>query len=97
MPFGVVDTVDHSVSESAPLSAGTSHIHSHPQTQEVIQLEFREPDVHLPSSLTLLQEIPSFKTETAVRITYHGIQLEITNAAANDTVYQTLSALQRLY
>jgi hypothetical protein len=63
------------------------------KAQEVVQIDFGAPTEyaapapHTPST-------PS--AETAVRITFHRFQIEITNAAAYDTVYHTLSALQRL-
>lgn len=66
-------------------------VNSSVNMQEVVQLDFTEQNAQL-SSL----EIRSTKAETAIRITFCGIQVEIINAAANDTVYHTLSALQRL-
>lgn len=71
-------------------------VNSSAKTQEVVQLDFSEQYAPLPSSVSPLPEVRAAKTETAVRITFRGIQIEITNAAANDTVYHTLSALQRL-
>lgn len=35
-------------------------------------------------------------TATAIKISMHGIQIEITNAAAESTIVQTLTALQKL-
>lgn len=35
-------------------------------------------------------------TATAIKILMHGIQIEITNAAAEATIVQTLAALQKL-
>lgn len=61
--------------------------------QEIVQVSFDEPAV-----LPVQEKIscaPS-SNETAVRITLHGFQIEITNAAASETVFNTLSALQRL-
>lgn len=66
-------------------------VNSSVNIQEVVQLDFTEQNTPLSSP-----EIRATKAETAIRITFRGIQIEITNAAANDTVYHTLSALQRL-
>lgn len=66
-------------------------VNSSVNIQEVVQLDFTEQNAPLSSP-----EIRATKAETAIRITFRGIQIEITNAAANDTVYHTLSALQRL-
>lgn len=71
-------------------------VNSSVKKQEVVQLDFSAQDARLSPSVLPLPEIEPAKIETAVRITFHGIQIEITNAAANDTVYHTLSALQRL-
>ena len=62
------------------------------QKQEVVPLAFEEPIV-LPQTKQLSSLEPS---ETAIRITVHGFQIEITNAAAGETIFNTLSALQRL-
>lgn len=35
-------------------------------------------------------------TATAIKISMHGIQIEITNAAAESTIVQILTALQKL-
>lgn len=35
-------------------------------------------------------------TATAIKISMHGIQIEITNVAAESTIVQTLTALQKL-
>lgn len=61
--------------------------------QEIVQLPFGTP-VSCP-----VQAEPSIvnaSSETAVRITVCGFQVEITNAAASETVFHTLSALQKL-
>ncbi len=69
-------------------------VHSFPaKKQEIVQLSFDNP------AECLLHENPSgvnSSLETAIRITSHGFQIEITNAAASETVFNTLSALQRL-
>ncbi len=62
--------------------------------QEIVQLSF---DNH--SAGCLMQENPpdvGSSPETAIRITIPGYQIEITNAAASETVFHTLSALQKL-
>ena len=62
------------------------------QKQEVVQLSFQESTV-LPQT----EQLSSLETpETAIRITLQGFQIEITNAAAGETIFHTLSALQRL-
>jgi len=61
--------------------------------QEIVQVSFDEPAV-LPVQEKISCDPSS--DETAVRITLHGFQIEITNAAASETVFNTLSALQRL-
>lgn len=53
--------------------------------QEVVPITF---DDSIPFS--------SQTIETAVRIQIHGLQIEITNSACSDTIYHTLSALQKL-
>lgn len=61
--------------------------------QEIVQLSFDNP------AECLLHENPfgvNSSLETAIRITIRGFQIEITNAAASETVFNTLSALQRL-
>ncbi|MDD2959037.1 MAG: IS66 family insertion sequence element accessory protein TnpB [Lachnospiraceae bacterium] len=65
--------------------------------QEIVQLDFNVSTDYDSVSLQhpgLNQSAK--KTETTVRITFHGIQIEITNAVANDAVYHTLSALLKL-
>ena len=37
-----------------------------------------------------------YTSATAIKISMHGIQIEITNAAAESTIVQTLTALQKL-
>lgn len=61
--------------------------------QEVVQVSFDEPAI-LPVQ-EKISCVPS-SDETAIRITLHGFRVEITNAAASETVFHTLSALQRL-
>ena len=62
------------------------------QKQEVVPLSFQESTV-LPQT----EQLSSLETsETAIRITLQGFQIEITNAAASETIFHTLSALQRL-
>lgn len=62
------------------------------QKQEVVPLSFGEPTI-LPQA----EQLSSLETsETAIRITVHGFQVEITNSAASETIFHTLSVLQRL-
>ncbi len=66
-----------------------------PNIQEVVRI----PLTSLESRV--VPEIPRQNTwsganETAIRINFHGISLEITNTAASDTITNTISALQRL-
>lgn len=58
--------------------------------QEVVQLDF-DTQERYPVPLSTVTS-----PKTAVKIIFHGIQIEISNAAASDTIYHTLSALQRL-
>lgn len=60
------------------------------QKQEVVELNFN-PISELPMNCSS-EEI----TATAIKISMHGIQIEITNAAAESTIVQTLTALQKL-
>ena len=60
--------------------------------QEVVQLAFGE-EVPCPSVSTAVTEISS---DAAVKITYHGFQIEITNAAHRETISNILSVLHRL-
>lgn len=60
------------------------------QKQEVVELNFN-PATEIPMSCSS-DEI----TTTAIKISMHGIQIEITNAAAEATIVQTLAALQKL-
>lgn len=60
--------------------------------QEVVQLSFEEP-VTCPPDNPSGQVIPS---DTAIKITYHGFQIEITNAAHRETISNILSVLHCL-
>ena len=60
--------------------------------QEVVQLAFGE-EVPCPSVSTAVTEMSS---DAAVKITYHGFQIEITNAAHRETISNILSVLHRL-
>lgn len=57
--------------------------------QEIVQISLEAP---LPEPA---RTEPS-RSETAIRIIIHGFPIEITNAAAEETVFHTLSALRRL-
>ena len=60
------------------------------QKQEVVELNFNAPSEAEMSNSS--DEI----TATAIKISLQGIQIEITNAAAESTIFQTLMALQKL-
>ena len=62
--------------------------------QEIVPVSFHAPavfDIHGTG-----HPVQNAVFETAVRISLHGIQVDITNAAAGETVFQALSALQKL-
>lgn len=61
--------------------------------QEVVQISFGEPMVCRPERKTFVSET-SF--DAAIRITVNGFQVELTNNAARETIFTTLSVLQRL-
>ena len=61
--------------------------------QEIVEVSFTAPASY-PTSATN-NSLPA-DTDTAARISLHGIQIEITNAAAGDMVFHILSALQQL-
>lgn len=63
------------------------------EKQEVVQVSLDDA-VQYPALEQTAVISTSF--EPAVRITAHGFQIEITNAAAEETVFCALSALQRL-
>jgi hypothetical protein len=60
--------------------------------QEVVQLQISDSEFHTP--------IPDNSSElnngTVIRLTIQGIRIEITNAAAGETIANTITALQRL-
>ena len=76
---------------------------SSPKTQPV-----KQEVVAIDLSDSTLMEQPSFQTcsakaletvpvmDVAIRVNLNGIQLEISNHAAQDTIFNTLSALQKL-
>lgn len=61
--------------------------------QEIVEVSFADP-VSYPAS-AINSSLPA-DPETAARISLQGIQIEITNVAAKDTVFHILSALQQL-
>ena len=63
--------------------------------QEVIQLQFSDSD-SFPVPPTVLSNSLDTSNDTAIRLTVHGIRIEITNAAAGETITNTITALQRL-
>lgn len=63
--------------------------------QEVVQLRILDSDplfIHTPALNNSLE----FAGDTVLRLTVHGIRIEITNAAAGETIANTITALQRL-
>lgn len=61
--------------------------------QEVVPITFEESFPNLPKS-GIDMKSPGF--DTAIRITVKGIQVEVSNHAAGETIATTLSVLQRL-
>lgn len=61
--------------------------------QEVVRVAFDEPAEY---SKTLQEDASASVFEPAIRIQIHGIRIEISNSAAGDTVFHTLSVLQKL-
>ena len=64
-----------------------------PGKPEIVQVSFDTPD-----GCRIQESMPDRKpsSETAIRLMVRGFQIEITNAADGETVFRTLSALQRL-
>jgi len=63
--------------------------------QEVVQIQVSDPDsFHVHTSA--LNNSLEFAGDTVIRLTVHGIRIEITNAAAGETISNTITALQRL-
>lgn len=60
--------------------------------QEVVQLQISDSEFHTP----VLDNSSEFNNGTVIRLTIQGIQIEITNAAAGETITNTITALQRL-
>ena len=73
-----------------PISAKKSMSSIH----EVVPLKIQDDlmNVSIPCS----NEAAHFVPELAVRLNYQGISIEITNQAAQQTIYNTISALQSL-
>lgn len=63
--------------------------------QEVIQLQFLDSDP-LPVHPIVLSNSLDTSNDTAIRLTIHGIQIEITNYAVGETITNTITALQKL-
>ena len=61
--------------------------------QEVVQVSFDEPMMYQPKGSSAVAD-NSFNA--AIRITVNGFQVELTNSAAREAIYHTLSVLQRL-
>lgn len=62
--------------------------------QEVVRVTFDEPAEY--SNKTLQADDSASAFEPAIRIQIHEIRIEISNSAASDTVFHTLSVLQKL-
>lgn len=76
--------------KACSIPATASGIMTPCRKQEVVELNFNTlPEIPMSNSSG---EIAS----TAIKISMHGIQIEITNAAAESTIFQTLAALQKL-
>ena len=73
-------------------SSGTCANPTPNKKQEVVPLSFEEPAVCPSSAQLKTDSIP----DSAIKITYHSFQIEITNAADRETIFHTLSALQDL-
>jgi len=63
--------------------------------QEVVQLRISDSD-SFPVSTPVGNHSLEFAGDTVIRLTVHDIRIEITNAAASETIANTLGALQRL-
>ncbi len=63
--------------------------------QEVVQLRISDLD-SFPIQTPALNNSLEFSSDTAIRLTVHGIRIEITNAAAGETIKNTITALQSL-
>ena len=63
--------------------------------QEVVQLLISDSD-SLPIHTPALNNSLESAGDTVIRLTVHGIRIEITNAAAGETISNTITALQRL-
>ena len=61
--------------------------------QEVVRIAFDEP-AEYPGTPQENTSVSAF--EPAIRIQIHEIQIELSNSAASDTVFHTLSVLQKL-
>lgn len=64
--------------------------------QEVVQIQFSDLECFAANPPTLGNSM-ELSNDTAIRLTFHGFQIEITNAAAGETIANTITALQRLY
>jgi hypothetical protein len=62
--------------------------------QEVVQIQFSDSD-SFPVNTPALNN-PLEISDTVIRLTVHGIRIEITNAAAGEIITNTITALQRL-
>ena len=63
--------------------------------QEIVQLRISDSN-SLPIHTPALDNSLEFAGDTVIRLTVHGIRIEITNAAVGETIANTITALQRL-
>ena len=63
------------------------------QKQEVVQVTFEQPAVSEHPQSCLPEDA---KAEAAILVQINGVQVEITNAASENVIFHTLSALHRL-
>ena len=69
-------------------------VHPFPsKKQEIVQISFDSP---LCEPIQKEPSVPNVPSDTAIRVMLHGFRVEITNAAAEETIFHTLSVLQRL-
>jgi hypothetical protein len=63
------------------------------RTSGILRISDSDP---LPIHTPALNNSLEFAGDTVIRLTVHGIRIEITNAAAGETIANTITALQRL-
>lgn len=65
-----------------------------PQKQEVVPLSFAEQEFCIPPAKTA--SVEGIHPDTVITIRMNGIQLDISNRAARETIANTISVLQEL-